>query len=132
MSVSESEESRGTWLQSGSEVQLRVGVDASSAGERPLERFLTDWFTTRSAAGVKKSGRRVAEHKIPLPIRLTSDQLMDLADETELRALTLEWMTRSIRVGVQSLHTEEALLRITAELRQMAARLRSENWQESA
>jgi len=81
---------------------------------------------------MQKSGRRVAEHEIPLPIRLTSDQLLDLADETELRALTLEWMTRSVRVGIQSPHTEEALLQITAQLRQMAARLRSEDWRESA
>jgi hypothetical protein len=81
---------------------------------------------------VLKSGRRVAEHEIPLPIRLTADQLLNLADETELRALTVEWMSRSFRVEVQSLHTEETLLQITAQLRRMAARLRSEDWRESA
>ena len=101
-------------------------------GERPLEGFLTDWLVTRSAAGKQESARRPAEHRIPLPIRLTSDQLLDLADETELRALTLEWMTRSFQVAVQSPQTEEALLQITTQLRRMAERLRSEDWRESA
>jgi hypothetical protein len=120
-------------IQSGSEMQLRGGVDAYSAGERPLEAFLTDWLTTRSpAATMPSSDRRSMEQQIPLPIRLTLDQLLDLADETELRALTLEWMTRSFQVGDPSPRKEVTLLQITAELRGMAERLRTEDWREPA
>jgi hypothetical protein len=133
MSVSESADNldeRG--IQSGSEMQLRGGVDAYS-GERPLEAFLTDWLTTRSpAATMHSSGRRSMEPQIPRPIRLTLDQLLDLADETELRALTLEWMTRSFQVGDPSPPKEETLLQITAELRGKAERLRTEDWREPA
>ncbi len=120
-------------MQSELEVQRRGGMEAHPPGERPLEAFLTDWLTTRPPIGTQQtSERRVLEHEIPLPIRLTLDQLLDLADETELRALTLEWMTRSFEVGVPSPHREETLLQITAQLRRMAERLRTEDWREPA
>ena len=120
-------------MQSELDVQRRDGIEAYPPGERPLEAFLTDWLSTRSPMATQQtSGRRVLEHQLPLPIRLTLDQLVDLADETELRALTLEWMTRSFEVGVPSPGREETLLQITAQLRRMAERLRTEDWREPA
>jgi hypothetical protein len=134
MSVSESAGNlKEQGMQSGSEMQRLGGMEAHPQGERSLEAFLTNWLTTRSATGtLQTSDRRVLEHQIPLPIRLTLDQLLNLADETELRALTLEWMTRSFQVGDQSPRKEQTLLQITAQLRRMAAQLRTEDWREPA
>ena len=76
---------------------------------------------------LQRSDRRSVEIQIPPPIRQTVEQLMDLADETELRALTLEWMTRSFRIGDTDHHKEQTLLQITDRLRHMAERLRAED-----
>ena len=117
-----------SWTQSRSPMQFHARVEANARGERPLEAFLADWLASGPAAETRRSGDRSMDRQIPLPIQVTLDQLLELADETELRALTLAWMTHSFQVGQPSPRKQQTLLQITAELRRMAERLRTEVW----
>jgi hypothetical protein len=98
--------------------------------ELPLEPLLSNWLTSGSVGGTMNgSSSMTSEVQIPFPIRLTLNQLLDLADETELRAVTLRWMGGSRTPASQKAHS---LLQIAAELRQTAERLLSEVWIDSS
>ena len=99
-----------------------------SAREAEEKTLLSNWLASGTVGGTINSSSSIAS-QIPFPIRLTLNQLLELADETELRAVTLRWMGTS---GTPSPHKAQSLLQIAAELRQTAERLLSEIWLDSS
>lgn len=104
----------------------------------PLEPLLSNWLTSGSIGETTNgSGSTATEVQIPFPIRLTLNQLLDLAEETELRAVTLRWMgsplmSKPLRLINPSPQKAQSLLQIAAELRQTAERLLREVWLDSS
>jgi hypothetical protein len=71
------------------------------------------------------TGRPSPGH-IPSEARVTLDRLMGLADETELRASTLAWMSGTVLSRNPSPQKARSLLQIAAELRREAEQLATE------
>jgi hypothetical protein len=96
----------------------------------PLEPLLSNWLSSGSVGEtITGSNSMASEEQIPFPIRLTLNQLLELAEETELRAVTLRWMGSSRTPSSQK---AQSLLQIAAELRHTAERLLSEVWLDSS
>jgi hypothetical protein len=82
---------------------------------RPFEALLNTWLSSCSIGGI--------DDQVPFPVRLALNQLLDLADETELRAHTIGWMNDSLPLGNPSHQKARSLLQIATELRRTAERL---------
>jgi hypothetical protein len=106
------------------------GMARASREKRPLGLPRSNWLMADSVGqAMDGSNSVVSRVPIPFPIRMTVNQLLDLADETELRAVTLRWMNGS---RAHSPQKAWRLLQIAAELRQTADRLLSEVELDSA
>jgi hypothetical protein len=62
-------------------------------------------------------------HPIPFSIRLTIDQVLDLADDADLRAQILQWAAQEMPQGSDVGHRVLSLRQVAIELRKVAAHL---------
>jgi hypothetical protein len=100
-----------------------------SAPEAEGKMLLSNWLASGTVGGARNSSSSiVSQIEIPFPIKLTLNQLLDLADETELRAVTLRWMGTSRTLSPPK---PQSLLQIAADLRQPPERLLREVWVDS-
>lgn len=84
----------------------------------------------RTGRRVNAFGTRPPEISVEIPVRLrlTLNELLDLADENEARAESLTSMKESGDVGMWSAATIDDLQAMAAELRATALHLLKEQW----
>jgi hypothetical protein len=115
---------------------IRVDTDANQtdlAGGLAvlLDEILQERFWARTIAARGRSGSSSADRQIPFCIRLTMEQIREVAEDAALRAEMLEVLLESSPGSAQALRKVHSLRDVAIDLREIAERL-EDGWEEPA